>query len=178
MKTFQRAYEFVRDVYGVTVPSVLLAVILFCMIFLREAALFVIVLPCAAILIATLAAAYFILGRGETRSPAEERLFRLLAAKGKTARYTLPEIAQSLSAPGEAAPDQAAAAEALSRVYTLALLSLFWDKESGTVYLPARGVCPKCGAPVAPAQIYGNCATCGIAYVVSERKKPFYRAHK
>jgi hypothetical protein len=170
MRSVKAGYAFVRDVYGLTVPVVLLAVTLFCMIFLREASLVIIVLPCAALLILTLIAAYFILGSGDTRSPTEESLFRLLASGEGTGRFTLPEIAQSLK---NAAPDQIA--EALSHIYSSALLSLFWDKESGTIFLPGQDICPKCGAKIDPARTHGNCWKCGTAYAVSDRKKPFRR---
>jgi len=172
MRSVQSGYAFVRDVYGLTVPVVLLAVILFCMAFLRDASLVIIVLPCAAFLILTLIAAYFILGIGDTRSPAEESLFRFLASEKETGRFTLPEIVQSLQG-GETAFDQAAVAEALSHIYSLALISLFWDKESGTIFLPERDICPKCGAKIDPGHTHGNCGKCGIAYAVSDRKKPF-----
>ncbi|MDR2734616.1 MAG: hypothetical protein LBC99_08270 [Spirochaetota bacterium] len=170
----RKGYAFVRDVYGLTVPVVLLAVLLLCMAFLRAAALVIIVLPCAALLILTFFAAYCILGRGETQSPIEERLYRLLASDAETARFSVPGIVQSLNN-----GDQAAIAEALSNLYASALLTFFWEKKTGTVLIPGREQnmtsCPVCGAMLVPGNIHGVCGGCGITYVVSERKKPFHR---
>jgi ribosomal protein S27AE len=112
------------------------------------------------------------------RSPIEEGLCQLLSSNGEKTAFTRPEIIEALTLAGvQETLDPAAIDRALFNLYSFALLSFFWEKESGMVFLPdkKKACCPKCGRVIDMAQSRGHCAGCGVVYVMSDRKKPFRR---
>jgi len=168
----RQGFNFVRDVYGLVVPIVLLVVTVLSMAFLRDPALSIIVLPFTIIFLLTLIIGYFALGWfGLKRLPEERVLSVLTALAEEGGETTLPLLAEQLESSRDAIE------HSLQVLFEIGPLSFFWDTPSGRVYVPraSRDVthCSQCAADIPAKETRGRCANCQIYFVRSERKKPF-----
>jgi len=166
--------RFVRDVYGWTIPAVLLGITLLSCLFLRSAAFVILVLPFTLVFVLTLTVSYFVLGRDAKANSLEERVLgTLFPATIDGGFFTVKELAENESCP------QAEIENALLLLHELAPIPFVWNSESGDIDVlsSARILtgCPECAALIPPELVRGRCENCHVYFARSERKKQFCR---